>query len=315
LPTDLALFDLRSMSPAPAPLDTEFARVALRESLLHAGLDSNPIQDVVAEFDDPAVVALVPDPTLRAGLLTLHREDRWSSLLASAISGANEAGTPVHIDFSELPSAVPAVWASQGWNGGPAVWVNAMLQGERPELLATAIAEGLLLESATQSAKQAVVAAALSTIIWCKLVAADPTLKDSATWGTISRNRDLLALLNTQPFEPGNPTGLATGLRLSTGDGGDVLPGLLRDSGSFYDYVLNSPRASTPNLSQSGASPPALTEFLRRAGIDRSASMQSVQIDDSLLQRIDAQFSSILPAIDAVDAAIVLGLTLSSANS
>jgi hypothetical protein len=314
-PSDSSVFDLRSMRPAPTPLDIEFARAALRESLLQAGLDEAAVRTAVTELDDPAVTGLAPDPTLRAGLLMLHRDQRWSPLLASAIDGANASGIPVHIDFAELPAAVPAVWEDGGWGGEPVVWVNAMLRGERPELLATAISEGLLLEGPGQSATQAVIAAALSTTLWADLVAGDPTLGGGASWGTISRNRDLLALLNSQPFDPGNPTGLATGLRLPTGGDGDVLPGLLRDAGSFLDYVLQSPRASASDLSQTGVAPAVLTELLRWAGIEPSATSQSAAIDEDFLAQIDSQFGGILPAAVAVDAAIALGLTVSSASS
>lgn len=315
LPSDLSLFDLRSMHPSPEPFDTEFSRAALRESLLRSGLSAGSTNAAVAAFDNPDLIARVPDPTLRSGLLILRRNERWASMLESAIDGANEAGAPVRIEFRELPDAVPAQWEGNGWGGAPVVWVNAMLNGERPELLATAIAEGLLLESSNQSTAQAVIAAALSTVLWADLLTADPTLSDTGTWGTIGRNRDLLALLNSQPFDPGNPDAAAIGLRLSTGDNGDVLPGLLRDTSSFLDYVHTSPRISTPNSPSSPAAPPALTEFLRRAGIEHATPSQSVQIDDALLDQVDLQFANIFPASVAAKAASALGLTLSSSNT
>lgn len=100
-----------------------------------------------------------------------------------------------------------------------------MLIGERPELLATAIAEGVLLESAVLCTAQTITAAAIASVLWADLIATDPSLVESKTWGTITRNRDLLALLDSQPFDAGNPSAASIGLRLGTG-GGDVLPGL-----------------------------------------------------------------------------------------
>ncbi len=173
---------------------------------------------------DPATKELVSDPTLRAGLLVLGIDERWASILLSIIDGDNESARPVHIAFRDLPNAVPEVWESSGWQGGPVIWVNAMRAGERPELLATAIAEGALLESADSCTAQTIIAAALSSVLWSELIALDPSLVESATWGTITRNRDLLALLDQDVagFEEGlardqrrlRPTGAAADLEL-----------------------------------------------------------------------------------------------------
>ncbi|HET9662542.1 MAG TPA: hypothetical protein VFP05_19595 [Thermomicrobiales bacterium] len=313
LPAHGALFDLRAMNPGVKPMDEEFARAALREGLLRTGLSSIDVTAAVASFDDPAIRELVSDPTLRAGLLLLHRNERWASILASVIDGANGDGVPVHIAFRDLPDAVPAAWESQGWKGAPAIWIDSMLLGERPELLAAAIAEGALLESADRSPAQTIIAAALSTVLWADLVTTDPTLPSSATWGVITRNRDLLALLNAQPFDPGTPAGNRIGLRLATGDG-DVLPGLLMDPGSFVDYILESPRAVADHPPDSGSAPSALTELLRRAGIDRGTA-QPARIDDELLAQIDLDFFRLLPDGAAVDAANALGLTVSGPSA
>jgi hypothetical protein len=313
LPSDSSLFDLRAMKPAAKPMDGEFARAALREALVRSGMPTAEVAAAIAQFDDPAIRELISDPSLRAGLLLLHGSDRWDPILASVLEGVNDSGIPVHIAFRDLPNAAPAVWDGQGWNGGPAIWIDSMLVGERPELLATAIVEGALLESADRSPAQTIVAAALSTVLWAELIPADPTLTSSATWGVITRNRDLLALLNAQPFDPGTPAGTAVGLRLAAGDG-DVLPGLPMNPGSFVDYVLASPRAVASDPPASGSAPAALTELLRRSGIEHGGS-QPARIDDDLLAQIDIDFARLLPDDAAVDAANALGLTRSGPSS
>ncbi|MEZ4533140.1 MAG: hypothetical protein R2855_19255 [Thermomicrobiales bacterium] len=314
LPSDPALFDLRSMHPTRDPLDIEFARAALRESLLGAGVDSETISEAVALFDSGAEKTLVPDPVLRAGLLMLARSPGWRPLLDSALVGANGGGAPVRIAYRALPHAVPAVWESAGWGESPVVWINSMLDGERPELLATAIAEGLLLESSETCAAQAVIAAALSSVLWADLVASDPTLAESATWGTITRNRDLLALLNSQPFDPGVPQSSEFGLRLAAGSGSDVFPGLPVSANSFVDYVSNSPRVSASTSTETSPSPAALTALLQRSGLDSPSPASAIQIDDDLLASLDLGFAHVLPVEDGVDAAAALGLTISSAS-
>jgi len=308
LPTDSSIFDLRSMHPTAAPLNEEFSRAALREALTRSGTPAAEISAAITAFDDPGVRELVSDPTLRAGLLLLRRGERWAPILASVIEGANESGAPVHIAFRDLPNAVPAVWETHGWKGGPVIWIDSMLLGERPELLATAIAEGALLESAKQSSAQTIIAAALSTVLWSDFIAADPTLTTSGTWGTITRNRDLLALLNAQPFDPGTPQATGIGLRLAAGNG-DVLPGLPMDPGSFVDYILGSPRSVADDPPNSSSAPAALTELLRRSGIDQGTTA-SARIDDDLLAQIDLDFTRLLPNEQAVDTANALGLTI-----
>lgn len=312
LPQDPSIFDLRAMHATLDPLDSEFARAALRETLLEAGADPDLIVSALAQFDNKAEQALVPDPTLRAGLLMLHRDPRWISLLESAIAGANNAGAPVRIAFRDLPTAVPAVWENIGWGESPVVWINSLLIGERPELLATAIAEGLLLESAERCANQAILAAALSSLLWADLVAVDPWLTDGSTWGTITRNRDLLALLNSQPFDPGNPDSATFGLRLAAGSSGDILPRLLVSAGSFVDYVLGSPRVADETLTQTGSSPEALTGLLQRSGFATGDQPVPVRIDDDLLAGVDLRFSQLLPTQAGIDAALALGLTIAS---
>lgn len=313
LPSDPTRFDLRSMRPTAAPFDTEFSRAALRESLVRSGLPSAEITAALTEFDDPAIVELASNPTLRTGLLILRRDERWSPLLASIIDGANETGVPVHVAFRNLPAAVPAVWEDRGWKGAPVIWVDSMLIGERPELLATAIAEGVLLESAVLCTAQTITAAAIASVLWADLIATDPSLVDSKTWGTITRNRDLLALLDSQPFDAGNPSAASIGLRLGTG-GGDVLPGLPMNPSSFVAYINQSPRLTASHLPAGGSAPMVLTEFLHRVDIAQGNG-RSDRIDDELLSSIDLEFEQLMPAPAALAAAAVLGLTTSSLDS
>ena len=308
VPADPSLFDLRSMTPAPVPLDVEFARAALRESLVRSGLASSEVSATLAEFDDPATIELVPDPTLRAGLLMLRRDQRWDSILASILSGANSTGMPVHVAYRNLSNAVPAEWDDRGGKNAPAIWIHSLLIGERPELLASAIVEGALLESSRRCVSQAIAAAALSSVLWANFITDDRSLVDAHTWGTITRNRDLLALLNSQPFDPGAPAATSVGLRLGV-TGGDVLPGLTMNAASFVDYVRASPRLATPAPPDSEQAPASLSEFLRHTGVVRSSDLPE-QIDDDLLAQIDLQFDRILPAGEAVDAATMLGLTI-----
>lgn len=310
LPADPALFDLRSMRPAPAPFDTEFSRAILRESLVRSALPSQSIAAALAEFDDPVTVELIPDPALRAGLLVLRRDQRWESILASILDGANATGTPVHIAFRNLYNAIPADWDGQGWKGSPVIWVDSMLIGERPELLATAIVEGALLESSIRSAPQTITAAAIASVLWADLITENPTLIESNTWGTIVRNRDLLALLNAQPFDPGTPEALSIGLRLGV-SGDDVLPGLPMNPSSFVDYIRQSPRLALTSPPDDGQTPIVLALLLQRVEILQPSNAPT-HIDDELLAQIDLHFDRLLPAATAIDAATRLDLTIGS---
>ncbi len=305
LPSAPGLFDLRSMLPARQPFDAEFSRASLRGALSRAGLASPEMTAALAEFGDPAITELIPDPTLRAGLLILRQDARWRAVLDAVIEGANASGRPVHIAFRDLPHAVPAEWDSQGWNGAPVIWIHSMLLGEQPELLATAILEGALLESPDPSTAQMIVAAALSSVLWADLIRADPTLVQAGTWGTIVRNRDLLALLGSQPFDPGSPASTSIGLRLGAGDG-DALPGIPMNVASFVGYIDASPR-SAADRPASGPAPAALTEILQYVELVPPAN-QPARIDDALLGQIDLGFDRLLPPTRALDSARALQL-------
>jgi hypothetical protein len=244
----------------------------------------------------------------------LHRDPRWSPLLASALSGENDTGAPVRIDFRDLPVAVPTVWERGADGDSPAVWVNSVLIGERPELLATAIAEGLMLESDVHCTAHSIVAAALASVLWADFIAFDGSLPNAGTWGTITRNRDLLALLNSQPFDPGDPDSTTFGLRLASGPEGNVLPGLPVRAGSFVDYVLESPRVAS-NDAETSPSPPALTAILLQGGLETGADALTMQIDDDLLSMIDRAFARLITDEEAIEAARALGLTIASANA
>jgi hypothetical protein len=152
-------------------------------------------------------------------------------------------------------------------------------------------------------------------VLWADFVTADPSLTTSATWGTITRNRDLLALLNSQPFDPGTPDSTSFGLRLAAGSGGDVLPGLPISAGSFVDFVLASSRVSSGAGSQSSPSPAALTVLLQRSALLAAPESTPAQIDDELLAGVDRGFSNLLPTAAGIDAALALGLTISSENA
>jgi hypothetical protein len=81
------------------------------------------------------------------------------------------------------------------------------------------------------------------------------------------------------------------------------------DPGSFVDYVLSSPRAVAIDRPDSSSAPAALTELLRRSGIEPGTAPPA-RIDDDLLAQVDLDFSRLLPNQEAVDTAHALGLTV-----
>lgn len=312
VPGNPALFDLRSMHPTRSPLDVDFARAALRESLLASGWPSAAVSTAIARFDSPVLIGHIPDPTLRAGLLMLERDGRLRPVLDAALGSSTGAVAPIRIEFRELGSAIPSTWDHAGWNGEPTVWVNALLRGERPELLATAILEALMLASAEPCASSRIVAAAWGATLWADFVAADPWLAESATWGTITRNIDLLAVLNSQPFDPGIPAATSIGLRLPAGNDDDVLPGLRRDVASFADLVRTSPRNPALQTASTCAISSEAADTLIRSGVVTARTDSQLRMDDDLLAMIDQRFDLILPAEQAIAAAVALDLRFSS---
>ncbi len=182
-----------------------------------------------------------------------------------------------------------------GGRRDPVIWIDSMLLGERPELLATAIAEGALLESAKQSTAQTIIAAALSTVLWVGFHCRRSDAHRRPAPGGRSRAIAICSRCSMRNRSiPAHPHATEIGLRLAAGKWRRP-PGSTNGSGflrRLHSRVRPDPCADDPP--NSGSAPAALTELLRRSGIDQGTTA-SARIDDDLLAQIDLDFARLLP--------------------
>ena len=124
-----------------------------------------------------------------------------------------------------------------------AILLNRDLAGEPLVVIASYLVEGTLLPTADNGPidpDRAVAAALLGTLAYADLLATAPDDAVANTRGVATRNRELLALLNSSALAGGTGGASPIGFRSAPPGVTDVLPGLYVDAPSFADYVRPS---------------------------------------------------------------------------
>jgi hypothetical protein len=120
-----------------------------------------------------------------------------------------------------------------------AILLNRDLAGEPLPVIASYVVEGTLLPAVADrplDPDRAVAITLLGTLAYADLVIAAPEVAAGQTIGTVTRNRELLALLNSSGG--GNGEGAAAiGFLAAPAGVDDVLPGLYADAPSFAAFV------------------------------------------------------------------------------
>ena len=237
-PDDSRLFDLNWLHTPLGPETTDEAFAELDRLLVAAGVEPFDRSELLDRFQDPLLSQRVPNGGLRAALLLLSTISPWDEVAQSLIEDDR-----IQIGMESLRLTVPAIQRT-GPDGSRQIFINDRLSQESLPVLAAALVEGSLLDSASLSEFDVSSAAAFSTLAYGDLILIDPATASSRTWGSISRNRDLLALLNSAAFLPGyaSPPGSSPGLAGTSNVLFDVLPGVAIDARSFEDYVLTGTR-------------------------------------------------------------------------
>ncbi len=307
LPMKPGLFNMNRARRASNPTGIDQVRARLQVSL-EAQVDSTGlIVEQLGWFDDPEIIARFPDSQIRAALILLGSIDTWSESLLSTDTLLRQSAWT--IAFASIPAPINASFSAIG-PGGSELRLNEMLSGDSLEVIAAAIVEGLLLEENYQSPNATIVAALLSTICYGDLVAHNPEIVNAPTWGTISRNLDLLALLNSAQWSVTNTGAGATSIGfLSSGAGiPDVLPGALLDATSFHDYVSQSARFEGVSNVVATAAPELLVNLAGTIGVVIESGPAGPVITSMTLQRLDLAVGILLP--NPRIAEIVSGLSL-----
>ncbi len=239
-PFDPASFDLRDAKPQRAPIDEVEGKAKLRSALKRAGVSSSERSRLAALFDDVDLIARVPDPSLRAAVLLLGSSDPWQASL-DAVTGNDATALPLAVDFGDFSNdRMVALAPSLVAGVSDQILINSLLIGEPIEVLASYIVEGSILSTGDGTRGEAVSARLLGTLWYGSVLLDRPGLASLRTWGTIERNRDLLALVNSSESDENNPSNAASFGFLSPANGAsDCLPGLYDDAESFSQFVLS----------------------------------------------------------------------------
>lgn len=232
-------YDLREAKPQARPLTIDESKSKLRSALKRAGASAAERSRLAALFDDPDLGARVPDPTLRAAVLLLGISDPWRASL-DGITGGDPTATLLSVDFANFSNdRLVALVPSQA-SGGEQIQINSVLIGEPIEVLASYVVEGSILSTGDITRGEAVSARLMGTLWYGSVLLDRPGLSSRRSWGTIERNRDLLALVNSSESTDNNPANAASFGFLAPANGAsDCLPGLYDDADSFAQFVLS----------------------------------------------------------------------------
>jgi len=308
------IFDLNRAQQTLPPTGTGPIRLEL-ELLLAKQATTVATQEQAMElFDMPPAMANVPDPQLRAALALMSALSPWSETARTFLTSSLSTLT-WSFSFEPLPLPVNALY-SLDQDGNSVVRVNEMLNGDTLEVISAALLEGILLEEYGRSPNAAVVAALMSTLAYAELATKNPGVVATPTWGTISRNRDLLALINSSQWTAGSQLSNAAlvGFLAPANGAGDVLPGLNYDATSFQAYVLQSPRLEGAERMSIALASDGFLRLAAATGIPVESGPAGAVITGKTMSMIDSHLGEFMTAEDIQTLTVVLFLGIPAAQ-
>jgi hypothetical protein len=311
-PIDRSQFDLNLSRRGAFSLSPENAPAVLEEILRRGEIDDAAIDEALALLDDPAVIELIPEPVLRVALLLLAAYEPWDVVIDAVLGGANSFQDLVTVQFADLPTDAPAVWSE--WNARPEVLINSLLVGERPEVLAAAIAEAVMLDAERPTENQVVASALMGTLAYGSIVLANPEIAGSQTWWTMVRNRDLVALLNSGTWVGSRELSNANtvGFLAAAGPTDDVLPGFIYHAESFDRYASQSSRGHDASPSRAGRAPQAMQEILEATDIPLRIEASGLLLNNATMNALDSGLYRFLDEENVLELATLLNLGIQS---
>lgn len=294
-PSEPSIFDLNYSARPANTTDARTMRIALAESLTAYAADPAVQASSLALFDNARLESTVPENQLRAAIALLASLDPWSDLTDALLQ--SRRGTPAwRIEFAPLPLPVNAMFEPDGAGRGT-VRINEYLIGDSLEVTAAAIVEGILLEADSRTPNTTTIAALMSTVAYATLLEKQPSVASNPTWGTISRNVDTMALLNSSPWSPSSPGGDVSQVGFLAPAAGvtDVLPGIATDATSFQAYVLDSARGDGIDATTVSIPSELLIAVAESTGAPFARQSGGAIIDQTAMLLLDANVSSLLP--------------------
>ena len=157
----------------------------------------------------------------------------------------------------------------------------------------------------------------MSTLAYAELVTIHPEIVATPTWGTISRNRDVLALINSSQWTAGSHLSNAAlvGFLAPANGAGDVLPGLVYDATSFQSYVLQSPRLEGAEQLSIAVASDGFIRLAGATGIPIEAGPGGAMITAKTMSVIDTNLGALMTPGDVETLTLVLFLGISAVQN
>jgi hypothetical protein len=286
----------------------DHARDRLKRFLYRRDLDRAAIDAAVARFDDPAVQAVVPAPSLRAALLMMTGWRPYEVTLDAILGTANPSGEPFEaIVFERLRISEAIATIEPSRSGRFRMIFSDAFASEAPEQLLPVIVHESLHGGGFNSRQEEVTANILDAVAYGELLLIDPRVAHFGTELAIFNNVELLALLNSMGRGGGGHVGISSSAI------GDVFVGPNLD-----EFDAESIQAVIESDSFYGSLPttgsPGQPTFSALVGRFPGAERLGVEPDftDAALAVIDEGVGQVISPREAVALARLLGLLITA---
>lgn len=289
---------------SPQPLSETVARDSLGEFLDRRGVTRATRAAALARYDDPETSEIVPAPSLRAALLMLSGWKPYQATIDAVLDGANPSGRPfLSVDFGRTGIGGAVATLVEGWSGGFSLIVAARYAGDRPEQLIPLVVHEALHGGGGNSREEEIIANILDTICYAEVLLVAPEAATVGSQLAVFNNATLLALLNSTGRAGPSRLGISAsplgdvwlGPHLEDVDGASIRDAIGDDR--FYDSL---PRGGSPGQ-------PTLSALLGRFP-GAAALGPEPDFGEPALAVIDRGIGDLIPPVDAVDLARLLGL-------
>lgn len=149
-----------------------------------------------ALFSSAQTKAIIPDPKIRAGLLSLAGTSA-SGAINTILTSANQSGKPyAKVDFDASFTGAFAA-ASGNANGTRVIKITPGMKGESFQAIGSLLAHEAIHQDNVNGQNEEVLAETARTVSWAENVLIDPTLTQKNTPLVRANNTLLLAMLNS----------------------------------------------------------------------------------------------------------------------
>lgn len=284
-------------------LDETAGRERLQALLIGRHVDPATVASAVARYDDPAVIEIIPAPSLRVALLMMTDWEPYAAVISTMLDGRNQTNKPyTSIVFGDTRRDAAVAELTQR-NGTIRLVIDNTYALESPEQLMPVLVHESLHGGDDNSVEEEAIATILNIVAYAELLLQMPDVATYGTKLTAYNNVFLMALINS--------TGVAGPGQLGISDSprDDVWLGTLLeeiDARSMRDAVTgDSIYDGVPTGGSAGHV--TLARLLKRfPGQARLAPI--TDFDEAILDFIDRGIGDVLPPPDVVRLANLLGL-------